>query len=205
MLTIDTSFSRRRLKRRAHRRCAICTCGGRGCGGRPKRLAELSPSGVTILSRPPVRLPSAAVAPPCARSTSRYDLAASDDNEVALMRFRPGRRQLVGLGTLRSFSRLATGRYRRATKRLCPGAGCGWQCLGGHADLGNGGAECRNLPASASYRIARSAFGMGGGIKTSASYTVRGTSGQPYQTGLLQGTNYQVLSGFWAGSASRLA
>ncbi len=56
-------------------------------------------------------------------------------------------------------------------------------------------------PSSASYTLARSVMGMGGGEKTSVSgnYTVRSTSGQSHGTGNLIGSSYQVVSGFWAG------
>ena len=61
------------------------------------------------------------------------------------------------------------------------------------------------LPSSASYRIARSVLGMGGGAKTSASYRVQGTSGQLSGAGVLAGSSYQVRSGFWAGVTCPLA
>ena len=53
-------------------------------------------------------------------------------------------------------------------------------------------------PASPNYTLARSVFGMGGGRKTSTSYQVQGTSGQPFQTGRIAGASYQVQSGFWS-------
>ena len=52
------------------------------------------------------------------------------------------------------------------------------------------------LPASASYQIGCSAFGMSGGTKSSSSYTVHSIAGQPFVTGILQGSSYQVHSGF---------
>ena len=61
------------------------------------------------------------------------------------------------------------------------------------------------LPSSTSYRIARSVLGMGGGTKTSASYRVQGTSGQPSGAGVLAGSSYRVRSGFWAGMTCPLA
>ena len=54
-------------------------------------------------------------------------------------------------------------------------------------------------PASANYTLAHSVVAMGGGPKTSASYRVNGSSGQLYQTGVLQSASYQVRSGYWAG------
>ena len=53
-------------------------------------------------------------------------------------------------------------------------------------------------PDSSSYTLAKSVMGMSGGEKTSSSYIVRGTGGQPYETGHLQSNSYQVLSGFWS-------
>jgi hypothetical protein len=53
-------------------------------------------------------------------------------------------------------------------------------------------------PSSPNYTLARSVFGMGGGRKTSTSYQVQGTSGQPFQTGRIAGASYQVQSGFWS-------
>ena len=61
------------------------------------------------------------------------------------------------------------------------------------------------LPSSASYRIARSVLGMGGGVKTSVSYRVQGTSGQLSGTGVLTSSSYRVRSGFWAGMTCPLA
>jgi hypothetical protein len=55
------------------------------------------------------------------------------------------------------------------------------------------------LPASTNYQLARRALTMGGGEKSSNNYIVRGNSGQAHETGHLQGNNYQVISGFWAG------
>ena len=55
-------------------------------------------------------------------------------------------------------------------------------------------------PTSVSYTLAKSVMGMSGGEKTSSSYIVRGTGGQPYETGHLQSSSYQVFSGFWGGT-----
>ncbi len=57
-------------------------------------------------------------------------------------------------------------------------------------------------PSSASYQLSRSVFGMGGGLKTSASYRLQGTSGQTTGVGHLQGSGYQVYSGFWTLAAT---
>lgn len=52
-------------------------------------------------------------------------------------------------------------------------------------------------PSSANYRLARSVMSMGGGTKTSSSYVLRGTSGQPFATGLRTSSNYRLNSGYW--------
>ncbi|MCA9994625.1 MAG: M23 family metallopeptidase [Anaerolineales bacterium] len=52
-------------------------------------------------------------------------------------------------------------------------------------------------PTSSSYELASSTFGMGGGTKSSASYTVNGTSGQTHETGSASSPSYQVNSGYW--------
>jgi LasA protease len=51
-------------------------------------------------------------------------------------------------------------------------------------------------PTSASYTVACSVMGMGGGTASSGSYTVNSTIGQPYATTPLQGSSYQVHPGF---------
>ncbi len=38
---------------------------------------------------------------------------------------------------------------------------------------------------------------MGGGVKTSSAYVLRGTSGQPFATGLRTSSNYRLNSGYW--------
>ena len=53
------------------------------------------------------------------------------------------------------------------------------------------------LPASSNYRLSRSVMGMGGGIKSSSSYVLLGTSGQPFATGLRTSSNYRLNSGYW--------
>ncbi|MCB0000260.1 MAG: hypothetical protein KDE56_31060, partial [Anaerolineales bacterium] len=53
-------------------------------------------------------------------------------------------------------------------------------------------------PTSASYELASSTFGMGGGTKSSTSYLVNGTSGQTHETGSASSSSYQVNSGYWA-------
>lgn len=55
-------------------------------------------------------------------------------------------------------------------------------------------------PSSTNYRVARSVMGTGGGDKASSSYRLLGTSGQPYQTGVMQSGNYRIVSGYWAGA-----
>jgi hypothetical protein len=57
-------------------------------------------------------------------------------------------------------------------------------------------------PASASYQLSRSVLAMGGGIKSSTSYRVQGTSGQTTGVGRLQSNTYQVFSGFWNSSGA---
>jgi hypothetical protein len=52
-------------------------------------------------------------------------------------------------------------------------------------------------PSSASYQLARSVLGLGGGSKASSSYRVVGTSGQTTGVGWLGSASYEVLSGFW--------
>jgi hypothetical protein len=52
-------------------------------------------------------------------------------------------------------------------------------------------------PSSASYRLARSVVGIGGGSKASAGYRVGGTSGQTTGVAWLQSSSYRILSGFW--------
>ncbi len=58
-----------------------------------------------------------------------------------------------------------------------------------------------SLPASETYRIARSVIGMSGGTRSSANYRLVSTSGQPYETGRLLSNGFQVVSGFWGGLA----
>ncbi len=55
------------------------------------------------------------------------------------------------------------------------------------------------LSVSLNYTLGRSLFSMGGGEKTSPGFTIRGSSGQTFQAGLMQGPTYQIVSGFWAG------
>jgi murein DD-endopeptidase MepM/ murein hydrolase activator NlpD len=56
-------------------------------------------------------------------------------------------------------------------------------------------------PSSASYQLARSVVGLGGGSKASAGYRVAGTSGQTTGVARLQSGSYRVLSGFWTSAA----
>ena len=58
-------------------------------------------------------------------------------------------------------------------------------------------------PTSSGYYLARSVVAMGGGVKTSGSYQVLGTSGQTNDAGHLKSTNYTVNSGFWPGVISK--
>lgn len=60
------------------------------------------------------------------------------------------------------------------------------------------GVELNTAPlSSANYRLSRSVMSMGGGVKTSSSYVLRGTSGQPFATGLRTSNNYRLNSGYW--------
>jgi len=58
------------------------------------------------------------------------------------------------------------------------------------------------LPSSTNYRIIRSVFSMGGGAKSSASYLLRGTSGQAFATGPRASTSYRLNSGYWGMNSS---
>ncbi len=60
-------------------------------------------------------------------------------------------------------------------------------------------------PSSTNYQLRCSVFGMGGGTKSSSSYTVYSTTGQPHTTGNLQSGSYQVHSGFWSGCGAPTA
>lgn len=53
------------------------------------------------------------------------------------------------------------------------------------------------LPSSTNFQIVHSVMGMGGGVKTSSSYVLLGTSGQPFATGLRTSSNYRLNSGYW--------
>jgi murein DD-endopeptidase MepM/ murein hydrolase activator NlpD len=63
----------------------------------------------------------------------------------------------------------------------------------------------RTPPASASYRIARSVFGSGGGPKTSAYYVMQGTSGQTTGVAWRQSSSYVLRSGYWGRIATHSA
>lgn len=52
-------------------------------------------------------------------------------------------------------------------------------------------------PSSANYRLARSVMGMGGGVKSSSSYVLRWTIGQPFATGPRTSSTYRLNSGYW--------
>ena len=52
-------------------------------------------------------------------------------------------------------------------------------------------------PSSANYRLAHSVMGMGGGVKSSSSYILRWTIGQPFATGLRASSSYRLNSGYW--------
>jgi hypothetical protein len=52
-------------------------------------------------------------------------------------------------------------------------------------------------PASAHYVLVRSVFGTGGGPKTSASYAMRGTSGQTSGVDWRESSSYHLQSGYW--------
>ena len=54
-----------------------------------------------------------------------------------------------------------------------------------------------DLPSSANFEVGCSVFGIGGGTKSSGSYTVHSTTGQAHSTSTLQSGSYQVRSGFW--------
>lgn len=53
-------------------------------------------------------------------------------------------------------------------------------------------------PYGAGFTISCSTFAMSAGTQTGSSYTVHSTVGQPYETGQMQGGNYQVKSGYWS-------
>jgi murein DD-endopeptidase MepM/ murein hydrolase activator NlpD len=52
-------------------------------------------------------------------------------------------------------------------------------------------------PSSAHYRLVRSVFGTDGGPKTSASYVMRGTSGQTSGVDWRESSSYHLQSGYW--------
>jgi hypothetical protein len=56
----------------------------------------------------------------------------------------------------------------------------------------------RTPPASASYRIAKSVFGSGGGAKASTHYVMNSTRGQPTDLRRRHSTNYVLVSGYWS-------
>lgn len=53
-------------------------------------------------------------------------------------------------------------------------------------------------PTSTNYTLSCSTMGMGGGQKSSASFVMNSTTGQPYETGWMQSSHYWVNSGYWA-------
>lgn len=53
-------------------------------------------------------------------------------------------------------------------------------------------------PTSTNYILSCSTFGMGGGQKSSTSFTVISTTGQTYETGWMRSSSYWVNSGYWA-------
>ncbi|MBE2223048.1 MAG: peptidoglycan DD-metalloendopeptidase family protein [Anaerolineae bacterium] len=57
-------------------------------------------------------------------------------------------------------------------------------------------------PTSTNYALSCRTFGMGGGSKSSASFTVNSTTGQSHETGLMQSGSYQVNSGYWSACGS---
>ena len=63
----------------------------------------------------------------------------------------------------------------------------------------------REPPVSTSYAIPKSVFGSSGGLKTSVSYQLQGTSGQTTGTGALTSGSYRLRSGYWSELACPLA
>lgn len=57
-------------------------------------------------------------------------------------------------------------------------------------------------PTSTNYILSCSAFGMGGGQKSSTSFMMNSTTGQPYETGWMQSNHYWANSGYWAACGS---
>lgn len=56
----------------------------------------------------------------------------------------------------------------------------------------------RAVPKSAHFRIPRSVFGSGGGLKTSAHYVLNGTQGQATDLHQRQSAHYVLVPGYWS-------
>lgn len=60
----------------------------------------------------------------------------------------------------------------------------------------------RTPPTSASYRIPKSVFGSGGGLKTSTHYVMNSTQGQSTDLSSRQSASYVLVPGYWSSPAT---
>ncbi len=51
--------------------------------------------------------------------------------------------------------------------------------------------------SSENYAIPRDVISTGGGVRTSANYTIKDTIGQSSTIGMTDSSNYRIFSGFW--------